>query len=220
MTGAEEGGGRLMTGARCCDKFAAMRAVLILFALAFAVPAAARDDCAPPMAMEGDDAPLVPIEPEAPVAPALLAPLADDSPWRARFEEAADALWLALRSGDPERWGPLLGGRWLGDRERQDVAALLGDRCAAFAPLLAAEDPVERRVFGWRIPAAYSPADRAEIAARPEAEALVCWAAQADRWPRDAAEADNRAGRPFACARIAWSVRDGAARWRAFIERR
>lgn len=196
-----------------------MRALLTLSALAFAAPAAGQADCAPPVE---EGAPLVAIEPEAAVEPAPLAPLADDSPWRARFEDAADQLWPALRSGDAARWAPMLGGRWLGEGERRAVAALLTDRCAAFAPLLAASGPVERRIFGWSLPASYSPAQRAEIAARPEAEALVCWAAGGEplRWPRTAAEADNRADRPYACARIAYSLRDGAPRWRAFIERR
>lgn len=196
-----------------------MRAVPILLTLAFASPAAAQGDCTA-LAPPADAEPLVSLEPEPAVEPTPLAPLAADSPWRASFEEAADALWPALRSGDVARWRPMLGGRWLGERERRAIEALLADRCAAFAPLLADPGPVERRIFGWRIPAAYSPAERADIAARRDAEALVCWAARADHWPRTAAEADNGAGRPYACARIAYSVRrDGAPQWRAFIER-
>ena len=198
-----------------------MRAFLIpsAFAAAFALtPVAAWAACdSPPSAIH--DAPLVPIAPETPREPARLAPLAPDSPWRARFEAAADELLPALRSGD---WPSLMGGQWLGEAERQAVAALLADRCAAFAPLLAASGPVERRIFGWTIPAAYSPAERTEIAARPEAEALVCWAAAGAGegvWPRTAAEADNGADRPYACARIAYSIRDGAPHWRAFVER-
>lgn len=199
-----------------------MRAFLIPLALAFTPPAIAQSDCAPPAMPADEGTPLVPIAPEPAAERAPLAPLAADSPWLTRFEEAADALWPALRSRDAARWGPMLGGRWLSDRERAAAAALLADRCAAFAPLLAGTGTVERRIFGWSIPAAYSPADRAEIAARPEAEALVCWAARADgaaRWPRTAAEADNGADRPYACARIIWSIRDGAPQWRAFIER-
>lgn len=199
-----------------------MRIFLIPLALAFATPAVARSDCTPPAPTADEAAPLVPLEPEAAAQPAPLAPLAADSPWLARFEAAADALWPALRSGDPARWRPMLGGRWLSEGEGRAVEALLADRCAAFAPLVTSAAPLERRIFGWSLPAAYSSADRAQIAARPEAEALVCWAARTDgppRWPRTAAEADNGAGRPYACARIVWSIRDGAPQWRAFIER-
>ena len=201
-----------------------MRALLIPLAMAFAAPAFAQGDCAPPAPLAGEDTPLVAFEPEAAVEPALLAPLAADSPWRARFEEAADALWPALRSGDAARWRPMLGGPWLDESAYRAVAALLTDRCGAFAPLLAAAAPVERRIFGWRVPAAYSPAERAEIAARPEAEALACWAARdgerAPAWPQTAADADNGANRPYACARIVYSMREGTPRWRAFVERR
>ena len=207
-----------MTGAGMRANLPAMRALLIPSALAaafIATPAAAESGCAAPAA--ADSTPLIPIEPEATAEPAPLAPLAPDSPWRARFEAAADALLPALRSGE---WQPMLGGRWLGEADRQAAAALLTDTCAAFAPLLASGQPLERRILGWTIPARYSAAERAEIAARPEAEALVCWSAAGEGvWPATAAEADNRAGRPYACARIAYSMRGGVPSWRAFVER-
>ena len=61
--------------------------------------------------------------------------------------------------------------------------------------------------------------ERATIAAQPEAEAIVCWSSSGDsQWPATAAEADNAPGRPYACARIAYSVRGDAPTWRAFIE--
>lgn len=205
-----------------------MRAYLIPSALvaAFAaMPAAAQGSCAALPAPSADvtaSAPLVAIEPEQAVPATRLAPLAEDSPWRARFEAAADELLPALRSGDQRRWQPLFGGRWLGEADGKAIAAVLGDRCGAFGALLSAEGPVERRILGWNMPASYSPAERAEIAARPEAEALVCWSARsasAAAWPLTAAEADNAAGRPYACARIAYSVRGGTPSWRAFVER-
>jgi len=201
-----------------------MRALLLSSALlaAFAALPAKAQDCrlsVPPVeAVE----PLVPIEPEPATQPARLAPLAADSPWLPRFAAAADELFPALRSREAARWEPLLGGRWLGAAKREAVAALLADRCAAFAPLFAASGPIERRIFGWSIPAGYSAADRAEIEARPEAEALVCWSAKEgglQLWPETAAEADNRAERPFACARITYSLRGGVPSWRAFVER-
>lgn len=209
---------RFMTDAATAVIFAAMRALLIPLALVaiFAATPAAASGCPTSAPSTPGSAPLLPIAAELPVEPSRLAPLAADSPWRARFEAAADELLPALRSGD---WPRLLGGRWLSEAERQKVAALLAGRCSAFAPLLAAPGPVERRILGWHIPDSYSAADRAEIAARPEAEALVCWSAAAGTaWPATAAEADNGPERPWACARIAYSVRDGAPRWRAFIE--
>lgn len=214
-----------MTGAAIAATISSMRALLIpsaLVAVFAATPALAAGACTPEPALADDATPIVPIEVDAAVAPSTLAPLATDSPWRARFEAAADELLPALRSGQPARWQPLLGGRWLGERERAAVATLLADECAAFAPLLTARGPIERRILGWNIPASYNPADRAEIAARPDAEALVCWSAGQGSdaaWPRTAAEADNAAGRPYACARIAYSLRGGIANWRAFVER-
>ena len=59
---------------------------------------------------------------------------------------------------------------------------------------------------------------RAAIEAGQEAEALVCWSAGSGTWPRTAAEADNRPDRPYACARIAYSLRGETPAWRAFIE--
>jgi len=188
-------------------------------AAACAVPAQAACDAPFPADEPANTRPIVPGSEAEPLPPSPLAELAADSPWRVRFEAAADALLPALQSRDPARWQPLLGGRWLGAGEQAAVAALLADRCGVFASIAAAEGPVARRIMGWQVPAAYSPAERAEIAARPEAEALVCWsAASAPRWPRIAAEADNAPGRPYACARIAYSVRDTAPRWRAFVE--
>jgi len=216
-----------MTGAAFAARLPAMRAYLISSALVAALaatPAAAQAGCtaSPLTADDAVSAPLVPIAPEAAPTPAPLAPLAEDSPWRARFEAAADDLLPALQSRQPDRWQPLLGGRWLGETERKAVATLIEDQCGAFAPLLASSAPIERRILGWSLPVSYSAAERAAIAARPEAEALVCWSAvQGGKtvWPRTAAEADNSADRPYACARIAYSMRDGAPSWRAFVER-
>ncbi|MCW0197513.1 hypothetical protein [Sphingopyxis sp.] len=188
-----------------------MRAFLIASALVAALPVA------PAVAA---DPPLVPIAPEEATAPSLLVPLAPDSPWTARFAAAADELLPALRSEEQSRWVPLLGGAWLGAPDRARVAALLRD--GPFREALFAGERTQRIILGWQPPATLNAADRAAIAARPEAEAIVCWAAQgaADpAWPRTAREADNAPGRPYACARIAYSVRDGASRWRAFVER-
>lgn len=197
-----------------------------LAATAIAVPAAAATDCDAgflPGAAAADIGPIVPgYDVAVDAAPSTpLAELAKDSPWRARFEAAADELLPALRSGDVSLWQPLLGGQWLGKGERDAVAALLGDRCGVFRPLTEAKGPVARTILGWSLPSSYSAAERAEIAARPEAEALVCWAATGAGeavWPRTAAEADNARDRPYGCARIAYSLRDGAPAWRAFVE--
>jgi hypothetical protein len=189
-----------------------MRALLIASALVAALP------FAPAVAA---DPPLVPIAPEEATAPSLLVPLAPDSPWTARFAAAADELLPALRSGEESRWGPLLGGPWLSAQGRARVAALLRDRDGPFGHALSGQAGTRRIILGWQPPATLNAEDRAEIAARPEAEAIVCWAAQGDAgtaWPRTAREADNAPGRPYACARIAYSVRDGAPRWRAFVE--
>ncbi|WP_033073594.1 hypothetical protein [Sphingopyxis sp. MWB1] len=155
---------------------------------------------------------------EEKTAPSRLAPLAVDSRWRPYFERAADDLLAALRSRDERRWGPLLGGIWLSKNDRLRVAALLDDPEGVFAPLMTDDAPIRRHILGWAPPAAYSPAERSELAAGPEAEALICWSAGGDARPAVAAQADNAPGRGYACARIAYSLREDMPRWRAFID--
>ena len=202
-----------MTGAGVHDSVPAMRAPLIAAALAALLattPAVAEQ-------------PLVAVEPEAASEPSALVPLAADSPWTARFAAAADELLPALRSLDESQWAPLLGGQWLAAPDRTRVAALLGDRHSPFRHALFAKGFTHRVILGWQPPATLTADDRAAIAARPEAEAIVCWASggtgESQSWPRTAAEADNAPGRPYACARITYSVRGDTPGWRAFIER-
>lgn len=192
----------------------------LLAAAAVATPAVAGQGCEAPVAIPAVIAPVLDIVPDKASPPAPLAELAADSPWLPRFEAAADMLLPALQSRDVQRWGRLLGGRWLGESDRRAIAALLDDRCGAFRSLTNAKRPVQRRILGWSVPSSYSAADRAEIEARPEAEALLCWSAEGvePQWPRIAAEADNAPGRPYGCARIAYSLRDGTPSWRAFID--
>lgn len=187
-----------------------MRCLLIVSALAAATPAAANQ-------------PLVPVEPELASEPSMLVPLAANSPWTARFAAAADELLPALRSLDESQWGPLLGGQWLAASDRERVSTLLRDRKSPFRHALFAQGATHRVILGWQPPAALSAGDLAAIAARPEAEAIVCWAsggtAESQSWPRTAAEADNAPGRPHACVRIAYSIRGETPSWRAFVER-
>ncbi|HET6525607.1 hypothetical protein [Sphingopyxis sp.] len=190
-----------------------MRALLISSALAaaFALSAAA----AAPTS-------LLPVAPEAPAPAAALAPLAKESVWTPRFEAAAGELADALRSGDEARWGPLLGGKWLAAADRERIKRLLGDRDSPFRHALLSKGFRHRAILGWDASASMSAADRAAIEAGQEAEALVCWSAGGSGegvWPTTAREADNRPGRPYACARIAYSIRGDAPTWRAFIER-
>lgn len=199
-----------MTGAGGCDTLPVMRAWLISSALAaaFAVsPALAAEPL------------LVPVVPEETSAPARLAPLAADSPWTARFEAAADALLPALRSGDESRWAPLLGGQWLAAADRARVSALLSERSSPFRHALFSRALAHRAILGWQPTATLTPDEQAAIAARPEAEAILCWSSHGNnQWPTTAAEADNAPGRPYACARVTYSIRGETPTWRAFIE--
>lgn len=190
-----------------------MRALLIssAFVAAFASPA-------PVIAAPAS---LLPAAPEAAVPASRLAPLAADSAWTPRFEAAASELAAALRSGDEAQWAPLLGGQWLAATDRARVRALLGDRDSPFQHALFAKGATHRAIFGWNPQASLSADERAAIEAGKEAEALVCWSAGGageGPWPATAAEADNRAGRAYACARIAYSIRGDKPTWRAFIE--
>ncbi len=172
-------------------------------------------------AESGAPAPLLTTEYKAPAPLARLVPLAADSAWTPRFAAAADALAAALRSGDETRWTPLLGGKWLAATDRARVAGLLADGDSPFARVWSSGTTAHRAILGWSAPTSLNADERAAIEAGQEAEALVCWAAGGDSsgpWPTTTAEADNRAGRPYACARIAYSIRGGTPTWRAFIE--
>ncbi len=188
----------------------AMRALLIFAALTAAVAA--------PQA-NAAEAPLVPVPPEKAVEPARLAPLAADSAWTARFAAAADELFPALQSMDESRWAPLMGGQWLSAPERERVDGLLRDRHGPFRHALFAKGFTHRAILGWQ-PANLTADEQAAIAARPEAEAIICWSSGGGgtEWPQTAAEADNAPGRPYACARVTYSIRGETPSWRAFIE--
>jgi len=191
-----------------------MRAFLISSALvaAFATPAFATEAGAP--------ASLLAVETEAVAPRAQLAPLAADSAWTPRFAAAADELATALRSRDEARWAPLLGGQWLAATDRVQIAELLRDGNSPFRHALFSKGFTHRAILGWSAPASLNADERAAIEAGTEAEALVCWSAggAGDQWPATAADADNRADRPYACARIAYSIRGEKPTWRAFIE--
>lgn len=191
-----------------------MRALLISSALvaALAMPALATEAGAP--------APLLSVETEAPAPRARLVPLAADSVWTPRFAAAADELTAALLSRDEARWAPLLGGQWLAAEDRARVAGLLRDGDSPFRHALFSKGFTHRAILGWSAPASLNADERAAIEMGQEAEALICWSAggEGGEWPLTAADADNRADRPYACARIAYSVRGNAPVWRAFIE--
>lgn len=210
-----------MTGAAFAARLAGMRAFLISSALAAAFVAM------PVMAGESSDdgapASLLPVAPETAPPPSRLAPLAADSAWAPRFEAAASELADALRSRDEAQWGPLLGGKWLTAADRDRVDGLLRDRASPFLPALFSKETTHRAIFGWTAPQSLSPDERAAIEAGQEAEALVCWSAGSageGRWPVTAVDADNQPGSPYACARIAYSIRGDKPTWRAFIEQR
>lgn len=210
-----------MTDAVFAVRLPGMRAILISSALAAAFVAM------PVMAGESSDdgapASLLPVAPEAASLPSRLAPLAADSPWTPRFEAAASELADALRSRDEAQWGPLLGGKWLTAADRERVGGLLRDPTSPFLPALFSKGTTRRTIFGWTAPQSLNADERAAIEAGQEAEALVCWSAGGTGrgpWPVTAIDADNRPGSPFACARIAYSIRGDRPTWRAFIEQR
>lgn len=192
-----------------------MRAFLISSALVAALATSA-------LAMEaGAPAPLLAVETEAPAPRARLVPLAADSVWTPRFAAAADELAAALRSRDEARWAPLMGGQWLAAEDRARVAGLLRDGDSPFRHALFAKGLTHRAILGWSAPTSLTADERAAIETGQEAEALVCWSAGGDGagvWPMTAAQADNQADRPYACARIAYSIRGDTPVWRAFIE--
>lgn len=203
-----------MTGAAGSARLTAMRAMPVLLALAAAFALTPPAIAAPTS--------LLPTEPEASAPASPLARLAPGSAWTPRFEAAAAELAAALQSRDEARWAPLLGGPWLGAADRARVKAMLVDPRSPFLHALFSRGYTHRAIFGWSAPASLSAEERAAIEAGQEAEALVCWSAGGNGqgpWPMTAREADNGAGRPYACARIAYSIRGDRPTWRAFIER-
>lgn len=198
-----------------------MRALLIssAFVAAFVgLPAMAHDS-----RDGGEPVLLLPIAPEAAPSPSRLAPFAAGSAWTPRFEAAASQLAEALQSRDEAQWGPLLGGQWLAAADRDLVHGLLRDRSSPFLHALFSKGATHHAIFGWTAPQSLNPAERAAIETGQEAEALVCWSAGGDGegpWPVTAVDADNRPGTPYACARIAYSIRGDRPTWRAFIEQR
>lgn len=198
-----------------------MRAFLIASALVAGFAAM------PVMATESSDdgAPvsLLPVAPDAAPSPSRLAPFAADSAWTPRFEVAASQLAAALRSRDEAQWGPLLGGQWLAAADRDLVHGLLRDPASPFLHALFSSGATQHAIFGWTAPPSLNADERAAIETGQEAEALVCWSAGGKGegpWPATAVDADNRPGTPYACARIAYSIRGDTPTWRAFIERR
>jgi len=153
-------------------------------------------------------------------ASARLSPLAEDSVWTPRFAAIADELLPALASGDEARWRPLLGGKWLGEQDAATIRALIAQKGGVFDAVLHGDKPPQRVILGWRSPG-QSAEQRAAAEAWPHAEAVVCWSARPDAdalWPLAAFDADNRPGRPYACARITYSIYDHGPVWRAYIE--
>lgn len=202
-----------MTDAAFAARLPCMRALLISSALvaAFALSAPA---VATPTS-------LLPTEPEVAQPSSRLAPLAAESAWTPRFTAAADELARALSSRDEAQWGPLLGGQWLSTADRERVGNLLVDPRSPFLHALFSKGVTHRTIFGWSAPASLSANERDAIEGGQEAEALVCWSAGGNGkgpWPATAAEADNRPGRSYACARVAYSIRGETPTWRAFIE--
>lgn len=202
-----------MTDAAFAARLPAMRFLLISSALVAILASSAPAIAAP--------ASLLPTEPEVAAPASRLVPLAADSAWTPRFAAAADELVAALRSRDEAAWAPLLGGQWLSAPDRARVKSLLVDRQSPFLHALFSKDFTHRAILGWTAPASLSADERAAIEAGKEAEALVCWSAGGNGtgpWPATAIEADNRPGRTYACARIAYSIRGDTPVWRAFVE--
>ncbi|HEY0595443.1 hypothetical protein [Sphingopyxis sp.] len=200
-----------------------MRAFLIssVLAAAFVTVPAIAGETAGAGAGAGAPVSLLPAEPETARPLSRLAPLAADSVWTPRFEAAAGELAKALRSRDEAQWAPLLGGQWLSAADRQRVSGLLRDPDSPFLDALFSKGSAHYAILGWNAPASLSVDERTAIETGQEAEALVCWSAADDGeklWPVTAADADNRPGRAYACARIAYSIRGGNPTWRAFVE--
>ncbi len=129
-----------------------------------------------------------------------------------RMAAAAARYLNALHAGDRRALADLHGGGD-GSRSPTEVSAML--RLMLDAPdtpfvALRAADPatVHVALFGWK-PPLWADAAWTQEAARAGDDAIACFSVRADAdalWPIDSKDADNLAGRPYACT---WMHIDG-----------
>jgi hypothetical protein len=163
------------------------------------------------------DAPLLALPPPGDDRPlSRLAPLDPDSPWQQRFAEVAADLQPALAHGGPDDWLPYFGGQWLVAADRVRVAAVLTDANGGLRRAFASRAASEHVILGWVPPE--GPAAYADLADRPEADAIICWRPGGSDvlWPTNAAEAADT--QRHGCVRISYSVRFKTPMWRAFFD--
>lgn len=137
-----------------------------------------------------------------------LAPLAAGET-RTRMLRSAQRFLIAMQARDMAALAALHGGGPDGRRSPAEIASILAHLLAAadspFAPLRGADPAsVQVALFGWKRPLwADSNWDREAI--RAGEDAIACFSTRADAarlWPIDSKDADNLAGRPYACTRM------------------
>lgn len=150
-----------------------------------------------------------------------LAPLDAGSPWRARFAEVEKQLRAALQSADPERRQSLFLTQWMGKDQRDWTSEQLSGKASPFAAIMAARGPVQSQVFGWKPNLDDSPADIAAKTRENQADAIICWSAEAkaaELWPVSSFDAGVNADRPYACVKVTYHIDGEGSRWQAAME--
>lgn len=174
----------------------------ISFAMFAALPAAAAAQLAVP--------------PEAERSLSRLAPIDMKSDWYPRFERVGVTLGLTLADGPSGAWQQYFGGRWLAEADRARITARLSDETTALNRVLVKAESYEQVILGWQPPEGASA--YADLADRPEADAIICWRAAESNtpWPVTATEAED--ARQHACVRVSYSIRFDPPQWRAFMD--
>ncbi|MEQ1725144.1 MAG: hypothetical protein ABL882_04355 [Sphingopyxis sp.] len=137
-----------------------------------------------------------------------LSPLPDGDV-RRQMLAAAERFRAAIRADDRTAVAAMHGGGPSGTRGVNEWAAverlLFEDAASPFALSVRADYPHVVEIFGWRAPLWADAEWHAARARTGTAEAIACFSTHpnaAALWPIDSKDADNVAGRPYACTRI------------------
>jgi hypothetical protein len=150
-----------------------------------------------------------------------IAPLDAASPWRARFAAVEKILLAALQSADPAARQSLFVSQWMGSEQRDWVNQQISGKSAPLAAIIGARTPVRSQIFGWKANLDDSPADIEAKTRADQADAIICWSAEAEAaglWPVSSFDATLNPDRPYACVKVTYHIDGEGSRWQAAIE--
>jgi hypothetical protein len=150
-----------------------------------------------------------------------MAPLDAGSPWRARFAVVERELLAAMQGADPERRQSLFVTKWMDSEQRDWVNQQLSGKTSPFAAIMDARAPIQSQIFGWKANLDDSPADVEAKTRADQADAIICWSAEASAaqlWPVSSFDATLNPDRPYACVKVAYRIDGEGSSWQAAME--